>query len=288
MDQGIARRRAGRAARADVHAARRADGRAEGRVRALRRGPQPRPRPSRELVVGREVQEVRWWESLRLKRRKGVDMASLKEVEKVADDLEQLVGELRSELSNGTRFREADPDRRRDQREGGQRGPDLQHRQRDADVPHRRPHGKRARQPLALVLRNRRRARPDGCHRGEGRGTRDRGGGRGGRRRGLRAAQGADQQGGGNVAGARSQRRGRATTTTTTARSAQRRRLARGGSLLSTVWDSAAGSLLPLAEEAADAAGSGRRRTRPTSCATRSCRASSSRSRTRRRGLAFG
>lgn len=31
--------------------------------------------------------------------------------------------------------------------------------------------------------------------------------------------------------------------------------LSRGGSLLSTVWDSAAGSLLPLAEEAADAAG---------------------------------
>jgi hypothetical protein len=31
--------------------------------------------------------------------------------------------------------------------------------------------------------------------------------------------------------------------------------LARGGSLLSTVWESAAGSLLPLAEEAADAAG---------------------------------
>ena len=31
--------------------------------------------------------------------------------------------------------------------------------------------------------------------------------------------------------------------------------LARGGSLLSTVWESAAGSLLPLAEEAAEAAG---------------------------------
>lgn len=31
-------------------------------------------------------------------------MASLKEVEKVADDLEQLVGELRSELTNGTDF----------------------------------------------------------------------------------------------------------------------------------------------------------------------------------------
>jgi hypothetical protein len=31
--------------------------------------------------------------------------------------------------------------------------------------------------------------------------------------------------------------------------------LARGSSLLSTVWDSAAGSILPLAEEAADAAG---------------------------------
>ncbi len=31
-------------------------------------------------------------------------MASLKEVEKVADDLEQLVGELRSELENGTDF----------------------------------------------------------------------------------------------------------------------------------------------------------------------------------------
>ena len=31
-------------------------------------------------------------------------MASLKEVEKVADDLEQLVGEMRSELSNGTDF----------------------------------------------------------------------------------------------------------------------------------------------------------------------------------------
>ena len=31
-------------------------------------------------------------------------MASMKEVEKVADDLEQLVGELRSELTNGTDF----------------------------------------------------------------------------------------------------------------------------------------------------------------------------------------
>jgi uncharacterized coiled-coil DUF342 family protein len=31
-------------------------------------------------------------------------MASIKEVEKVADDLEQLVGELRSELSNGSDF----------------------------------------------------------------------------------------------------------------------------------------------------------------------------------------
>jgi uncharacterized protein YoxC len=31
-------------------------------------------------------------------------MASLKEVEKVADELEQLVGEMRSELSNGTDF----------------------------------------------------------------------------------------------------------------------------------------------------------------------------------------
>jgi septation ring formation regulator EzrA len=47
---------------------------------------------------------VRWWESLQLKRRKEVDMASLKEVEKVADNLEQLVGELRSELTNGTDF----------------------------------------------------------------------------------------------------------------------------------------------------------------------------------------
>ena len=31
-------------------------------------------------------------------------MASLKEMEKVADDLETLVGELRSELKNGTDF----------------------------------------------------------------------------------------------------------------------------------------------------------------------------------------
>jgi hypothetical protein len=31
-------------------------------------------------------------------------MASIKEVEKVADDLEQLVGELRSELSDGVDF----------------------------------------------------------------------------------------------------------------------------------------------------------------------------------------
>ena len=46
-----------------------------------------------------------WQESFRFKRRlKGVDMASIKEVEKVADDLEQLVGELRSELSNGSDF----------------------------------------------------------------------------------------------------------------------------------------------------------------------------------------
>lgn len=48
---------------------------------------------------------MRWWESLLAKRRmKGVKMASLKEVEKVADDLEQLVGELRSELKDGTDF----------------------------------------------------------------------------------------------------------------------------------------------------------------------------------------
>jgi hypothetical protein len=48
---------------------------------------------------------MRWWESLLSKRRsKGVDMASLKEVEKVADDLEQLVGDMRSELTNGTDF----------------------------------------------------------------------------------------------------------------------------------------------------------------------------------------
>lgn len=31
-------------------------------------------------------------------------MASLKEIEKVADDLENLVGQLRSELSNGSDF----------------------------------------------------------------------------------------------------------------------------------------------------------------------------------------
>ena len=48
---------------------------------------------------------MRWWESLKFKiLSKGVKMASIKEVEKVADDLEQLVGELRSELSNGSDF----------------------------------------------------------------------------------------------------------------------------------------------------------------------------------------
>ena len=34
----------------------------------------------------------------------GEDMASIKEVQKVADDLEQLVGELRSEIDNGADF----------------------------------------------------------------------------------------------------------------------------------------------------------------------------------------
>ena len=48
---------------------------------------------------------MRWWESLRIKRSpKGVDMASLKEIQKVADDLESLVAELRSELENGADF----------------------------------------------------------------------------------------------------------------------------------------------------------------------------------------
>jgi hypothetical protein len=35
---------------------------------------------------------------------KGVDMASLKEVQKIADGLEQLVSELRSEIDNGADF----------------------------------------------------------------------------------------------------------------------------------------------------------------------------------------
>jgi hypothetical protein len=40
----------------------------------------------------------------RHKNRKGGPMASLKDVERLADDLETLVGELRSELSNGQDF----------------------------------------------------------------------------------------------------------------------------------------------------------------------------------------
>jgi len=40
----------------------------------------------------------------RKRRRKGEQMASLKDVERLADDLESLVGDLRSELSNGQDF----------------------------------------------------------------------------------------------------------------------------------------------------------------------------------------
>jgi hypothetical protein len=38
------------------------------------------------------------------KKRKGEPMASIKDVERLADDLESLVSELRSELSNGQDF----------------------------------------------------------------------------------------------------------------------------------------------------------------------------------------
>jgi methyl coenzyme M reductase subunit C-like uncharacterized protein (methanogenesis marker protein 7) len=41
---------------------------------------------------------------LRRRKRKGELMASIKDVERLADDLEGLVGELRSELSNGQDF----------------------------------------------------------------------------------------------------------------------------------------------------------------------------------------
>jgi len=40
----------------------------------------------------------------RKRKRKGELMASIKDVERLADDLETLVGELRSELSNGQDF----------------------------------------------------------------------------------------------------------------------------------------------------------------------------------------
>ena len=40
----------------------------------------------------------------RRRNRKGGPMASIKDVERLADDLESLVGELRSELSNGQDF----------------------------------------------------------------------------------------------------------------------------------------------------------------------------------------
>jgi hypothetical protein len=40
----------------------------------------------------------------RNRRAKGAGMASIKDVHKVTDDLEQLVGELRSELDNGVDF----------------------------------------------------------------------------------------------------------------------------------------------------------------------------------------
>lgn len=40
----------------------------------------------------------------RRRNRKGEPMASIKDVERLADDLEGLVGELRSELSNGQDF----------------------------------------------------------------------------------------------------------------------------------------------------------------------------------------
>ena len=40
----------------------------------------------------------------RYRKQKGEQMASIKDVERLADDLEKLVGELRSELSNGQDF----------------------------------------------------------------------------------------------------------------------------------------------------------------------------------------
>src|SRR5579884_680603 len=39
---------------------------------------------------------------VRLRRRKGEEMASVKDVEKLADDLENLVEELRNEVKNGS------------------------------------------------------------------------------------------------------------------------------------------------------------------------------------------
>ena len=65
-------------------------------------------------------------------------MASVKDVEKVADDLEGLVGQLRSELKNGPDFQKlmeiADDDQRARRPGGGH----VQHGQRGADEPDRR------------------------------------------------------------------------------------------------------------------------------------------------------
>ena len=186
-------------------------------------------------------------------------MASLKEVEKVADNLEQLVGELRSELTNGTDFEKLTQiaDEISEKADNAAQTFSTVNEtlmSRIGELTGKSSSGSRSRSSGSQIAR---RARPDGGHGREGRRPRYRRGGRGGRRRRVRAPQGADhrwerrQQSlvarvdndddddedddddreGGNGGG-----------------------LARGSSLLSTVWDSASGSLMPLAEEAADAA----------------------------------
>jgi len=47
---------------------------------------------------------VKWWEKLRQRQEKEGSMASVKDVEQFADDLEKLVGEFRSELKDGLDF----------------------------------------------------------------------------------------------------------------------------------------------------------------------------------------
>src|SRR4051794_19962088 len=94
-----------RAARTDLHAAFGAHGGAEDVVRARGRRAQPEPGPARKAALkGMKVRQLGILVRRRYRQRKGEAMASLKDVERLADDLESLVGELRSELTNGTDF----------------------------------------------------------------------------------------------------------------------------------------------------------------------------------------